>query len=62
MPLAYPETELDVVTLAESDAAAAIAAVETGTIDATFRAVTVPPGQLPRTSARRVSRTARTNC
>ncbi|MEU4567456.1 LysR family transcriptional regulator [Micromonospora sp. NPDC023956] len=44
---AYPETDLDVVTLVESDAAAAIAAVEAGTIDATFRAVTVPPAALP---------------
>ncbi|SCE85012.1 DNA-binding transcriptional regulator, LysR family [Micromonospora echinospora] len=44
---AQPETELDVVTLVESDAAAAIAAVEAGTVDATFRAVTVPPEELP---------------
>ena len=42
---AHPGTGLDVVTL--FDAGAAIAAVESGTIDASFRAVTVPPGQLP---------------
>ncbi|MET7749699.1 LysR family transcriptional regulator [Micromonospora sp. NPDC005367] len=44
---AHPDTELDVVTLVESDAAAAIAAVEAGMIDATFRAVTVPVRELP---------------
>jgi DNA-binding transcriptional LysR family regulator len=38
---AHPEIELDVVTLAES-AAVAIAAVEAGTLDATFRAVPSP--------------------
>ena len=37
---AYPETELDIVTL--FDAGAAIAAVQSGAIDATFRAVTRP--------------------
>ncbi|MGW0821673.1 LysR family transcriptional regulator [Streptomyces sp. NPDC002845] len=42
---AYPDTELDVVTLFDADAA--IAAVRSGTIDATFRAVTVPARQLP---------------
>ena len=42
---AHPQTELDVVTL--SDAATAIAAVSAGTIDASFRAVTVPARQLP---------------
>jgi DNA-binding transcriptional LysR family regulator len=42
---AHPETELDVVTLL--DARTAIAAVRTGTIDATFRAVTLPARQLP---------------
>ncbi|MFF0449634.1 LysR family transcriptional regulator [Streptomyces sp. NPDC004609] len=41
----YPETDLDVVTL--FDANAAIAAVRSGTIDATFRAVTGPGRQLP---------------
>ena len=41
---AHPETELDVVAL--FDAAAAIAAVRSGTIDASFRAVTWP-AQLP---------------
>ncbi|MEU9883648.1 LysR family transcriptional regulator [Streptomyces phaeochromogenes] len=43
---AHPETELDVVTLFDSDTA--IAAVRDGTIDATFRAVTMPGRQLPR--------------
>jgi DNA-binding transcriptional LysR family regulator len=42
---AHPETELDVVTL--FDAAEAVAAVRSGTIDATFRAVTMPGRQLP---------------
>lgn len=42
---AYPETELDVVTLFDADAA--IDAVRSGTIDASFRAVTVPVRQLP---------------
>jgi len=42
---AHPRTELDVVTL--FDANAAIAAVRTRTIDATFRAVTMPGRQLP---------------
>jgi DNA-binding transcriptional LysR family regulator len=42
---ARPETELDVVTLL--DAETAIAAVRSGTIDATFRAVTVPGRHLP---------------
>ena len=42
---AHPETELDVVTL--FDAGAAIAAVHARTIDATFRAVTMPARQLP---------------
>lgn len=42
---AHPETELNVVTLFDSDAA--IAAVRAGTIDATFRAVTTPGRQLP---------------
>jgi DNA-binding transcriptional LysR family regulator len=37
---AYPETELDIATL--FDAGAAIAAVQSGAIDATFRAVTRP--------------------
>lgn len=40
----HPEIELDVVTLFDSDAA--IAAVRDGTIDATFRAVTLPGHQL----------------
>jgi DNA-binding transcriptional LysR family regulator len=37
---AHPETELDVVTLFDADTA--IAAVRSGTIDASFRAVTLP--------------------
>jgi DNA-binding transcriptional LysR family regulator len=41
----HPETELDVVTL--FDAGTAIAAVRSGTIDASFRAVTAPGQQLP---------------
>jgi len=42
----HPDIDLDVVTLA-TDVGSAIAAVEDGTIDATFRAVTVPARQLP---------------
>jgi DNA-binding transcriptional LysR family regulator len=42
---AHPQTELDVVTL--PDAGTAIAAVSSGTIDASFRAVTMPVRQLP---------------
>jgi DNA-binding transcriptional LysR family regulator len=42
---AHPGTELDVVTL--FDAAAAIAAIREGTIDASFRALTVPARELP---------------
>ncbi|MGW9431522.1 LysR family transcriptional regulator [Streptomyces decoyicus] len=42
---AHPETALDVVTLFDADAA--IAAVRSGTIDASFRAVTRPARQLP---------------
>ncbi len=42
---AHPDTELDVVTL--FDAAAAVDAVRAGTIDASFRAVTVPARRLP---------------
>ena len=41
----YPETELDVVTLFDSDTA--ISAVRSGTIDATFRAVDLPGRRLP---------------
>jgi DNA-binding transcriptional LysR family regulator len=41
----HPETELDVVTLFDADAA--ISAVRSGAIDASFRAVTVPAQQLP---------------
>ncbi|WP_327000144.1 LysR family transcriptional regulator [Dactylosporangium sp. NBC_01737] len=44
---AYPRIELDVVTLLDADVHAATAAVEAGTIDATFHAVTVAPPQLP---------------
>jgi len=42
---AHPGTELDVVTL--FDAAAAIAAIREGTIDASFRTLTVPARELP---------------
>ncbi|MFF2808701.1 LysR family transcriptional regulator [Streptomyces sp. NPDC058000] len=42
---AHPGIALDVVTLFDADAA--IAAVRAGTIDATFRAVTMPGRQLP---------------
>jgi DNA-binding transcriptional LysR family regulator len=42
---AHPETELDVVTL--FDAGAAIAAVRSAEIDASFRALTMPGWQLP---------------
>ncbi|MEV8474442.1 LysR family transcriptional regulator [Streptomyces sp. NPDC051173] len=42
---AHPGTELDVVTLFDADAA--IAAVRSGTIDASFRAVTLPARRLP---------------
>ncbi|MFI8434560.1 LysR family transcriptional regulator [Streptomyces sp. NPDC079020] len=42
---AHPDVELDVVTLLDSDAA--VAAILSGTIDATFRAVTMPGRQLP---------------
>lgn len=42
---AHPEIELDVVTLFDSEAA--VAAVRDGTIDATFRAVSMPGQQLP---------------
>jgi DNA-binding transcriptional LysR family regulator len=42
---ARPGTELDVITL--TDAAAAIAAIDAGTIDASLRALTVPPRRLP---------------
>ncbi|MGI8331647.1 LysR family transcriptional regulator [Actinomadura scrupuli] len=42
---AHPEIELAVMTLFDADAA--IAAVRSGTIDASFRAVTLPARQLP---------------
>jgi DNA-binding transcriptional LysR family regulator len=42
----YPRIELDVVTL-DADVHAATAAVEAGTVDATFHAVTVDARQLP---------------
>lgn len=44
---AHPEIDLDVVTLIDSDLTAAVTAVHDGTIDASFRAVTMPPAQLP---------------
>jgi DNA-binding transcriptional LysR family regulator len=40
-----PGTELDVITLA--DARAAIAAIDAGTVDASLRAISVPPRRLP---------------
>ncbi|MFI7650808.1 LysR family transcriptional regulator [Micromonospora sp. NPDC049460] len=43
---AHPDTELDVVTLVDSDVDAAIAAIRSGAIDASFRAVTAPEQQL----------------
>ncbi|GAA1842828.1 LysR family transcriptional regulator [Asanoa iriomotensis] len=45
---AHPEIDLDVVTLT-ADVAGAIAAVEAGTVDATFHAVTMPARDLPAT-------------
>ncbi|MEJ3749068.1 LysR family transcriptional regulator [Actinomycetes bacterium KLBMP 9797] len=45
---AHPRIELDVVTLLDADVHAATTAVEAGTIDATFHAVTVPARRLPR--------------
>lgn len=44
---AHPEVELDVVTM-DGDVHTAIAAVEEGTIDATFHAVPMPADQLPK--------------
>ncbi|GLH96571.1 LysR family transcriptional regulator [Phytohabitans aurantiacus] len=44
---AHPDIELDVVTMLSADVDAAIAAIEAGTIDATFHAVTAPPHLLP---------------
>jgi len=44
---AHPETPLDVVTLIDRDVTAAIDAVASGALDATFRAVTVPARDLP---------------
>lgn len=44
---AHPDTELDVVTLGDSGADVAVAAVAAGTLDASFRAVTGPARQLP---------------
>lgn len=43
---AHPRIELDVVTL-DADVHAATAAVDAGTVDATFHAVTVPAHRLP---------------
>ena len=42
---AHPDTELDVVTLFDADAA--VAALLSGTIDASFRAITRPLSELP---------------
>ncbi|HEY4276602.1 MAG TPA: LysR family transcriptional regulator [Conexibacter sp.] len=44
---AHPDVELDLVTIVDS-ASAAIAAIEAGTIDASFRAVGSPVSRLPR--------------
>jgi DNA-binding transcriptional LysR family regulator len=44
---AHPDIELDVVTLADSGADIAIAAVAAGTIDASFRAAARPARELP---------------
>lgn len=44
---AHPEIELDVVTLLDADVAAAVAAVEAGTVDATFHAVPASARRLP---------------
>lgn len=44
----HPGIDLDVVTL-NADVNAAIAAVEAGTVDATFHAITTPPTRLPAT-------------
>ncbi|WP_052850919.1 LysR family transcriptional regulator [Streptomyces avicenniae] len=44
--LAHPEIELDVVTV--TDSGPALAAVRDGTLDATFRAMPLPGGELPR--------------
>jgi DNA-binding transcriptional LysR family regulator len=43
----HPETELDVVTLRVNDPRAAVAAVQAGDVDATFRTIT-DPAALPR--------------
>ncbi|GIJ43448.1 LysR family transcriptional regulator [Virgisporangium aliadipatigenens] len=43
----HPRIELDVVTLLDADVHAATAAVEAGTIDATFHAVPLPERRLP---------------
>ncbi|WP_405097903.1 LysR family transcriptional regulator [Micromonospora sp. NBC_01412] len=43
---AHPDIELDVVTLVDTDVDAAIAAIRSGAIDASFRAVTAPEQQL----------------
>jgi DNA-binding transcriptional LysR family regulator len=42
---AHPDTELDIVTLPDADAA--VDALRSGTIDASFRAVTMPGRRLP---------------
>ncbi|WP_428964788.1 LysR family transcriptional regulator [Micromonospora fluostatini] len=45
--VAHPDQDLDVVTLAENNLTAALAAVRTGAVDASFRAVTLPADTLP---------------
>lgn len=44
---AHPELALDVVTLADASLDSAVAAVESGVVDATFRAVARSPRRLP---------------
>jgi DNA-binding transcriptional LysR family regulator len=43
----HPEIDLDVVTLPDTDVDAALTAVATGTVDATFRALAATAGQVP---------------
>lgn len=43
----HPDIDLDVVTLPDTDVDAALAAVATGTIDATFRALAATAGEVP---------------
>lgn len=43
----HPDVELDVVTLPDAHLDAAVAAVVGGSVDATFRAISVPGGEVP---------------